>query len=85
MDDDDRELLRYLFAVATEIAESVHDTAAEGQSIHLAAQDYADLASRLSTATRHVSTKQCFLCEGSPVLSARILPRITGVSGGGIR
>ena len=67
MDDDDRELLRRLFAVATEIAESAHDAAANGQSGHLAAWDYADLARQLHIAARNITT----LAEAAAVIATR--------------
>ena len=68
MDDDDRELLRRLFAAATEFAESAHDTAAKGQSGQLAAQDYADLAHRLRT----VAGKITALAEAAAVIAAQL-------------
>ena len=67
MDDDDGELLRHLFAVATEFAESAHDIAANGQSGHLVAQDYADLAHRLQTAARNITT----LAEAAAIIATR--------------
>ena len=68
MDDDDRELLRRLFAVATEIAESAHDTAANGQSGQLAARDYADLAHRLQAAAGNITA----LAEAATVIAIRL-------------
>ena len=56
MDENDRELVRHLFAVATEIAETAHDVAAEGQTGHLAAQDYANLAHQLQTTACKITT-----------------------------
>ena len=67
MDDDDRELLRHLFAVATEFAESAHDIAANGQSGHLDAQNYADLARQLQTAARNITT----LAEAAAIIATR--------------
>ncbi len=67
MDDDDQELLRQLFAVATEITESAHDVAAEGQSGQLAARDYADLAHRLRTAAEKITA----LSEAAGVIAAQ--------------
>ncbi len=68
MDDDDRELLRRLFVVATEFAESAHDTAAKGQSGQLAAQDYADLAHRLQAAAGNITA----LAEAATVIAIRL-------------
>ena len=67
MDDDDRELLRRLFAVATEIAESAHDAAAMGQSYHMVAEDYADLARQLHIAARNIIT----FAEAAAVIATR--------------
>ena len=67
MDDDDRELLRHLFAVATEIAEMIHDAAAEGQSGHLDARNYADLAHRLRMAAGKITA----LSEAAGVIATR--------------
>ena len=67
MDDNDRELLRHLFAVATEIAETAHDVAASGQSGQLAAQEYVDLARRLQTAAGKITT----LAEAAAVIVTR--------------
>ncbi len=67
MDDDDRELLRRLFAVATEIAESIHDAAAMGQSYHIVAEDYADLALQLHGAARNITT----LAEAATIIATR--------------
>jgi len=67
MDGDDRELVRRLFTVATEIAETAHDAAANGQSGHLAAQDYADLAHQLHTAARTITT----LAEAAAIIATR--------------
>jgi len=67
MDDEDRELARQLFTVATEIAESAHGAAANGQSGHLAAQDYADLAHQLHMATHNIAT----LAEAAAIIAKR--------------
>ncbi len=55
MDDDRRELLRRLFAAATELTETVHDAATAGQSGALKADDYAEAAGRLRTAAGNVA------------------------------
>ena len=47
MDDDHRELVRRLFAVATELIETAHDAAVAGQPDQIAAKNYAEAASRL--------------------------------------
>ncbi len=65
MDDDKRALLRRLFAVATEIAESAHDAAIKGQSARLTAQDYADAARRLQATARNVAV----LAEAATVIA----------------
>ncbi len=51
MDDDRRELLRQLFAAATELIETAHDAAVAGQSGEIAAETYAKAARRLRAAT----------------------------------
>jgi hypothetical protein len=53
--------------VATEIVESAHDAAANGQSGHLVAQDYADLADQLHMAARNIAT----LAEAAAIIAAR--------------
>ena len=72
MDNDDRELLRHLFAVATGIAESAHDAAAKGQSGHPAAQDYADLAHRLHTAARNIPA----LAEAAAIIATQSAEKV---------
>ena len=47
MDDNHRELLRRLFAAATELTETAHEAATAGQSEALTAGDYATAARRL--------------------------------------
>ena len=67
MDDDHRELLRRLFAVATEVVESAHDAATKGQSAHLTANDYADASRALQAAARDISA----LAEAATVIATR--------------
>ena len=67
MDDDDRELLRHLFAVATEFAESAHDTAAKGQSGHLAAENYADLVRELHMTAGKITA----LADAAAIIATR--------------
>ncbi len=55
MDDDHRELVRRLFAAATELIETAHDAAVAGQSGEIAAEDYADRARLLHAATRDIA------------------------------
>ncbi len=59
MDDDHRELVRRLFAVATELIETAHDAAVAGQSGQIAAENhaenYAEAASRLQATVRDVA------------------------------
>ena len=55
MDDDHRELVRRLFAVATELIETAHDAAVAGQSDQIAAENYAEAARRLLATVRDVA------------------------------
>ena len=55
MDDDRRELVRRLFTLATELLEDEHETAIDGQSPELQAQDYASCARRLQCAARRLA------------------------------
>ena len=55
MDDDDRELVRRLFAAATALIETAHDAAAAGQSSEIAAGDYAAAARTLQAMARDVA------------------------------
>ncbi len=55
MDDDRRELLRQLFAAATELIETAHDAAIAGQSGEIAAEDYAEAARRLRAAAGDIA------------------------------
>ncbi len=47
MDEDHRELVRRLFAAATELTETAHEAATAGQSEALTAEAYAEAARRL--------------------------------------
>ena len=55
MDADHRELVRRLFAAATEITETAHEAATAGQAAALTAGDYANAAGRLQGATRSLA------------------------------
>ncbi len=55
MDDDHRELVRHLFAAATDLIETAHDAAAVGQSGEIAAGDYAAAARTLQATARDVA------------------------------
>ncbi len=55
MDDDHRELVRRLFAAATELIETAHDVTVAGQSSEIVAEDYADTARRLHATARDVA------------------------------
>ncbi len=55
MDDYRRELLRQLFAAATELIETAHDAAIAGQSGEIAAEDYAEAARRLRAAAGDIA------------------------------
>ena len=70
MDEDHRELVRRLFAAATEITETAHEAAIAGQAAALTAGDYANAAHRLQGATRRLAA----LAEAAAV--------IVGPSGG---
>ncbi len=56
MDDDHRELVRRLFAAATELIETAHDAAVAGQSGEIAAGDYAAAAHRLQATAWEVAS-----------------------------
>ncbi len=55
MDDDHRELVRRLFAAATELIETAHDATVAGQSSEIVAEDYAETARRLHATARDVA------------------------------
>ncbi len=55
MDNDHRELVRRLFATATELIETAHNTAVAGQSGEIAAEDHAEAARRLQATARDVA------------------------------
>ena len=55
MDEDNRELVRRLFAAATALIETAHDAAIAGQSGAIAAGDYAEAAHRLQGAARAIA------------------------------
>ena len=52
MNDDHRELVRRLFAAATELIETAHDATVAGQSSEIVAEDYAETARRLQATAR---------------------------------
>ena len=56
MDDDDRELVRRLFAAATALIETAHEAAVTGQSGEIAAGDYAAAARTLQATARDAAT-----------------------------
>ncbi len=64
MDEDHRELVRRLFAAATEMTETAHEAAIAGQSEALTAGDYAKAAHRLQEATRSLAA----LAEAAAVI-----------------
>ncbi len=53
--EDDQELLRELFALATQRLEAAHEIAVEGQGAGLTGELYAGLARRLGVASRDVA------------------------------
>jgi hypothetical protein len=55
MDDDHQELVRHLFAAATELVETAHDAAVAGQSGEIAAGDYVAVARALRATARDVA------------------------------
>ncbi len=55
MDDEHRELVRRLFAAATELIETAHDATVAGQSSEIVAEDYAETARRLHATARDVA------------------------------
>ncbi len=65
MDEDHRELVRRLFAAATEMTETAHEAAIAGQSVALTAGDYAKAAHRLQRAARSLVT----LAEAAAVIA----------------
>ncbi len=65
MDDDKSELVRRLFAVATEFVESAHDAAAKGQSARLTANDHADAARALQAVARDIAA----LAEAAAIIA----------------
>ena len=67
MDADHRELVRRLFAAATEITETAHEAAIAGQSTALTAGDYTKAAHRLQRATRRLAA----LAEAVAVIVGR--------------
>ncbi len=72
MDDDHRELVRRLFAAATEMTETAHEAAIAGQSEALTAGDYAKAAHRLQGATRGLAALAEAAVAGQ---SAKLGPR----------
>lgn len=65
MDDDYRDLVRRLFAIATELTENAHEAAIAGQSSELAAGNYAEAARRLRATAHDVSV----LAEAATVVA----------------
>ncbi len=65
MDDDHRELVRLLFAAATEMTETAHEAAIAGQSEALTAKAYAEAARRLRGAARSLTA----LTEAATVIA----------------
>jgi hypothetical protein len=66
MDDDHRELVRRLFAAATEMTETAHEIATAGQSEALTARAYAKAAGRLETVARGIAA----LAEAAAVIAS---------------
>ncbi len=65
MDEDHRELVRRLFAAATEMTETAQEAAIAGQSEALTAGDYATAARRLRGAARDIAA----LAEAATVIA----------------
>ena len=55
MEDNDRELIRHLFASLSARLENAHELSVDGQATSLAAQRQGELASRLDTAVSEVA------------------------------
>ena len=68
MDEDHRELLRRLFAAATELTETAHEAAIAGQSETLTAGAYAGAARRLQAAARDIAA----LAEAAAVIAGPV-------------
>ena len=68
MDEDHRELLRRLFAAATELSETAHEAATAGQSKALTAGDYATAARRLRGVARDIAA----LAEAATVIAGPV-------------
>ena len=56
MDDNQQELVRRLFAAATELIEAAHEAAVVGQSAEITAEDYAVAARGLQATARDIAT-----------------------------
>ncbi len=65
MDDDNRELVRRLFAAATVLIETAHEAAIAGQLEALTAGDFAATARRLQGAARDIAA----LAEAAKVIA----------------
>ena len=65
MDENRRELVRRLFAAATEMTETAHEAAIAGQSEALTAGAYAGAARRLQAAARDIAA----LAEAAAVIA----------------
>ena len=65
MEDDHRELVRRLFAAATEMTETAHEAAIAGQSEAQTVGDYATAARRLQGAARSLTA----LAEAAAVIA----------------
>ena len=65
MDEDHRELVRRLFAAATEMTETAHEAATAGQSEALTAKAYVEAARRLQAAARDIAA----LAEAATVIA----------------
>ncbi len=68
MDADHRELLRHLFAAATELTETAHEAVIAGQSEALTAGDYATAARRLRGVARDIAA----LAEADTVIAGPV-------------
>ena len=64
-----RELLRRLFAAATELIETAHNASVAGQSGEIGADDYAAVARRLQAAAQDIAA----LAEAARVITAERL------------
>lgn len=67
MDPDRVELIRGLFAAATEMIEHLHEEAMAGQAVHKRSDRYLQIARRMTTAARDLET----VAEAAQILATK--------------